>query len=85
MATAKKLRIQARELLKQAEALDGKRMWVIALGGSDMNKPWATVIFAADHPSEAAACAATDADTDAVECGGIELATRQFKIEELIP
>lgn len=85
MKEANDLRAQARELLQQAEALDGKKLWAISLGGSDLDAPMTLLYWGANRPSDAEACDATDTDKDSVDNGGIELAIRHLKLEELVP
>lgn len=85
MKTANELRAQALCLLQQAELLDGKRPWAVSLGGSDLDAPMTFVHWSVTEPSDAEACEATDTDEDAVSNGGIELAVRRLKLNELLP
>ena len=83
MGKADDLREQAQALLKQAEAIDGKQLFVVALGGSDIEQPKASFLWHAVQPSEAVVCEQADIDVDAVSSGGIELAIRKVTLNEL--
>jgi hypothetical protein len=85
MEKANQLREQAQKLLLQADALDGKKPYLLVCQSENYDEPTTTMVYSKTEPTKRQAASAMGFERSAaVEGSGYQISVREFSAHELL-